>query len=171
MISNYTGTDAPTNITTDQQITLDNSAHVDNFFAITYSQNQDVDAVYVGFDDLFFRYYPGTGMIRAFGPYDHTTRGWYLNAKQYTSPDALSRSLYVISDPYKDAAGKGWMVTFSTVVTNSSAGNVVCYIIIIILSVNSELWWLFDRPLIDWGRRCWPPHRNSPIESRTSQQR
>ncbi|RUS13157.1 hypothetical protein BC938DRAFT_478078, partial [Jimgerdemannia flammicorona] len=53
-----------------------------------YTQNPDLLALYVGFDALLFRHYPGAGLIRDQGAYDPTIRSWYTAAKTYASSPA-----------------------------------------------------------------------------------
>ncbi|RUP52457.1 hypothetical protein BC936DRAFT_146167, partial [Jimgerdemannia flammicorona] len=74
MPSNYTGSDPPTTLTAEQQTVISNSAHVDHLFRTMYTQNPNLLALFVGFDALLFRHYPGAGLIRNQGAYDPTIR-------------------------------------------------------------------------------------------------
>ncbi|KAJ3293619.1 hypothetical protein HDU76_007024, partial [Blyttiomyces sp. JEL0837] len=116
-IANDLSTTPPT-LSGDLATTRDATAHVDSFSRNIYAQTTAMISIYMGFENGFFRTYPGTGKVRINGAYDPTSRPWYTLAKQHTPSNP-----YVISDPYLDAQGKGWCITASTVITDGITGN------------------------------------------------
>ncbi|KAJ3300974.1 hypothetical protein HDU76_005934 [Blyttiomyces sp. JEL0837] len=107
----------PPILSADLATTRDATAHVDSFTRNIYAQTSAMIFIYMGFENGFFRSYPGTGKIRLNGAYDPTSRPWYVLAKQHTPANP-----YVISDPYLDAQGKGWCISASTIITDGITG-------------------------------------------------
>ncbi|KAJ1554613.1 hypothetical protein HK096_002736, partial [Nowakowskiella sp. JEL0078] len=124
LLAGYTGT-APPTLNADQQNTVDLTANVDPFFRPSYSLNSDVLSCYIAFDNGIMRNYPGSNgdRVRQFGAYDARQRSWYRDAKSYTSMSSrhVANATYVISDPYQDFQGRGYIVTISTTITNTGA--------------------------------------------------
>ncbi|XP_006817010.2 VWFA and cache domain-containing protein 1-like, partial [Saccoglossus kowalevskii] len=69
--------------------------------------NQYIAAYFMGTDNGVFRLYPGE---RLDVHYDHTTRPWYKRVKGNVGKN-------VLSVPYKDAFGNGYIITLSRTVT------------------------------------------------------
>ncbi|KAI8805857.1 hypothetical protein BJ742DRAFT_741069 [Cladochytrium replicatum] len=115
LIPNAQGNDAPT-LTPDQTAFLESTAHLDPIFKILYKYNTEVLELYAGFTNGLFRRFPGSSTSRTKPAYDPRERPWYKSAQE--SP----QSLYVVTDPYLDAFGKGWMFTVSAQVMNYSTG-------------------------------------------------
>jgi len=101
--------------------TRDSSAHIDSFFKPVYRDNVAFVAGYVGFEESgIFRHYPGTGTLTTDPTrgYDPRARPWYLDAK--AKPKEV-----IITDPYQDAAGKGWMISIARTVHNVETDTIV----------------------------------------------
>ncbi len=95
----------------------DQSVHQDPFFRTLYSEYVDFVALYNGFDtEGFFRIYPGS-TVDTTRTYDPRSRGWYLNSKAADS--------YIITSPYLDFFGRGWMVTITTPVDDYTTSQFV----------------------------------------------
>lgn len=104
--------------------TRDLSAHIDPFMIPIYGTNDDFVAGYIGFtENGLFRHYPGTGTVDS-DPnrtYDPRNRGWYQEAiEAIENPNDM-----IITSPYRDFFGKGWMVTLSQVVHRFDTSTIV----------------------------------------------
>jgi hypothetical protein len=90
------------------------SAKIDPIFRSIFKNNKQFVAVYMGFSENgAFRHYPGINTNKAgMDPgrtYDPTKRAWYQSA-------VLAGGTVIITDPYLDAFGKGWMVSIARAV-------------------------------------------------------
>ncbi|KAJ1548012.1 hypothetical protein HK096_007194 [Nowakowskiella sp. JEL0078] len=111
MIANYSDNATPT-LDSNFQTFVDATSHLDIFFRNIYSIFPETISIYSGFSNGIFRTFPGIKI----GKYDPTHRPWYLDA--INNP----KSPFVITDPYNDAFGQGWMITFSSIIRNTSSG-------------------------------------------------
>ncbi|KAJ3120120.1 hypothetical protein HK098_004864 [Nowakowskiella sp. JEL0407] len=110
---NYLGL-TPPQLDASQQRCLDATAHLDVFFRNVFKLNPALVASYCGFDNGLHRTYPGTGFSRQVA-YDPRGRDWYKDA--FSNPT----SNYVVSDPYQDKFGRGWVYSISAIITNTTS--------------------------------------------------
>jgi methyl-accepting chemotaxis protein len=85
---------------------INDSAHLDPTFQSLFQTAENFYWFYVGFErENVFRAYPGT-VWNETRTYDHTKRPWYIEAKN-------ARGEMIITDPYKGAISKKWMITIA----------------------------------------------------------
>ncbi|KAL2911199.1 hypothetical protein HK105_209350 [Polyrhizophydium stewartii] len=116
--------DAAPTLSTDQQTYVTNTAHADHVFRPIYDKHVSITALYYGFNNKVYRRYPGTGLVTTSGNFDPTARPWYANAQKYASASSgpsIGAARYIVTDPYRDAFGKGWTITFATVINNTAS--------------------------------------------------
>jgi hypothetical protein len=131
MIPNFdSSVTTPPALSSDLLRTQTQTAHLDAMFRPIYEQNKAVLSVYVGFENGFFRSYPGKGEIRRNGPYDPRQRPWYIDAKRYTAATTSSLSsstsaAFIVTNPYLDSAGRGWTLTTATVIKDPTTSQIL----------------------------------------------
>jgi len=92
--------------------TINRSAFLDIFFKPFMDNNPNFVKLYAGFEvGHIFRLYPG--QYRDNRSYDPTQRSWYRDAK--ATPDEV-----IITSPYIDAGGMGWMISMAKAVTDDN---------------------------------------------------
>ncbi|KAJ1559861.1 hypothetical protein HK405_009082 [Cladochytrium tenue] len=112
-------------LTTEETATQDATAHTDALARPLYDGTPEVVSLYAGFQDGFFRHYPGTGSLLSSGTaYDARQRPWYQDALMYAAPAGttagtqLASNAFVVTDPYLDFSGLGWCVTAATAIVH-----------------------------------------------------
>jgi hypothetical protein len=99
------------------QTVRDQSQNQDPFFRTLYNEYTNFVALYSGFeDDGLFRIYPGSP-VDINRSYDPRARGWYTETKTINT--------FTITSPYQDFAGRGWMITITSLVNNSVTDQLV----------------------------------------------
>lgn len=108
------------NMTLEQNKTRDLSANLDPIFISLYRNNENFVALYAGYEDGVFRYYPGKSTILTDPErtYDPRIRKWYKLAMTY--PNRI-----VITEPYLDFNGLGWMITIARTINNAETGDII----------------------------------------------
>lgn len=119
---------------------------LDRYFKKIYNGYTKVFALYIGMPTntfSFFRKYPGKPIEDR--NYDPEMRPWYKDAVNSIDQKA------VLTSPYEDAFGGGWMVTNSVIIRNSTGGEIigVAGADILITSIQ-EL--LIDLNILDSGK-------------------
>ncbi|KAJ1553279.1 VWFA and cache domain-containing protein 1, partial [Nowakowskiella sp. JEL0078] len=110
-IENYLGDTRP-NLNSTLQAYVDASSHLDVDFRNLYSLFNEIISMACGFSNGIFRVYPGLNHVYNFST---TQRPWYLDAM------GNPNSPFVITDPYNDGLGQGWMITLSTIIKSTSS--------------------------------------------------
>ncbi|KAJ3110189.1 hypothetical protein HK100_003125 [Physocladia obscura] len=129
IVADNIATTAPT-LTTDQIATEAATAHVDIFLRPLYALNTAIHSFELGFENGFFRTYPGLGNILSQGAYDATARPWYILGK---NNQATSMSVS-ISAPFLNAFGYGWIISTVKPIYSTADG-----LFIGVVGITSEL--------------------------------
>lgn len=97
--------------------TRDQAKHMDYFMRDLYQLYPDFVATYIGFANTgMFLTFPAIGTLNTdpTRSYDPRNRGWYQSARDTNS--------VIITPPYQDFNGKGWMITIAAPVYNVETG-------------------------------------------------
>ncbi|KAI8813223.1 hypothetical protein BJ742DRAFT_475654 [Cladochytrium replicatum] len=111
LLAGTTSTDVAPTLSAAQQTTLDRTTAVDPAFRTSFAADHDLLSIYIGFDNGVFRSFPGTAgdRVRFYGAYDHRQRSWYNDAVKIRGTSAG----FVVSEPYADFQGRGYVLTIS----------------------------------------------------------
>ncbi|KAJ3095559.1 hypothetical protein HK100_005787 [Physocladia obscura] len=120
----------PPMLTTDQAATEAATAHVDIFLRPLYALNTAIHSFDIGFENGFFRTYPGIGNTLSHGAYDVTTRPWYILGKNNQAPTTSVS----ISAPFLSAFGYGWIMSTVKPIYSTADGSFIG-----VVGITSEL--------------------------------
>jgi HAMP domain-containing protein len=116
-----TGTIASLLSSNNRQFAVDRSVHLDQFWSVMYRENIEVVQVYFGTPSDILRLFPGQRVDKGFpDTYVPSQRSWYIAASAAARENNGLVGATIITDPYLDAFGKGWMVTMAKALYSSS---------------------------------------------------